>query len=299
MPRSLLSKRQKRELKKVQLQSVNPRPARNGRESIYMTPHTYRGLAVVAFIDLLGFSRRITAEWNVEDGPLEKLIALKGKIREGSAPPAVTMVFYNDDPEAGTGFGTPRVTSVSDSIMIASPVFRPDDSRFLYGPLANVLGRAWAAMHFAAELGYAVRGAVEIGEIYWDVNEIIGPAFNAVYSLESKVAKSARVIYGPNLIWELALDIEAGRAEMPAQILGMSYKCEDGLYALKPDPRCIDAMEELRSQAPEPLKAKYDETIRVGREPENFAAEPPPIEEFKLALERLKERMEAAMSGRI
>ena len=47
---------------------------------------------------------------------------------------------------------------------------------------------------------YTLRGAIELGDIYWNEFDTIGPAFLDVYELESKVAKQSRVIVGPVLL---------------------------------------------------------------------------------------------------
>ena len=51
--------------------------------------------------------------------------------------------------------------------------------------------------------GYTIRGAIDYGDIYWDTNELIGPAFINAYRLESEVAKSSRVIVSSDLNCEL------------------------------------------------------------------------------------------------
>src|ERR1019366_3283485 len=53
---------------------------------------------------------------------------------------------------------------------------------------------AWAT---AIREGYTIRGAIELGQIYWSGSETIGPPFAASYWLESNIARTSRVIFGP------------------------------------------------------------------------------------------------------
>ena len=53
------------------------------------------------------------------------------------------------------------------------------------------------------KMGYTIRGGVDYGEIYWDTNEIIGPAFINAYKKEDCDADYSRVILTESLTKEI------------------------------------------------------------------------------------------------
>ena len=71
----------------------------------------------------------------------------------------------------------------------------PDKRRFLIG-LYYTLYTASFAWRTALNLNFTVRGGIEYGDMRWDNNVILGPAFIKAYELESKIAISSRVIMG-------------------------------------------------------------------------------------------------------
>lgn len=48
----------------------------------------------------------------------------------------------------------------------------------------------------ALSMGFTIRGGIEYGKVYWNNDEIIGPAFISAYELESKYAKTSRILCG-------------------------------------------------------------------------------------------------------
>lgn len=182
----------------MSLNDVNqfPNDLNGGDSEAEGNPKTFKGWALVAFIDLLGFSAEVAKSWNdPNNSPLDRLL----RIKEAAA----------DIPNAGTAFhapGTPlfdpkvhkaRVHTVSDSIVVSYALPSAGDLHHVTKAMTVVsqgVQMAWAA---AIREGYTLRGAIDLGEIYWTESETIGPAFNSSYHLESKIAKTSRVILGP------------------------------------------------------------------------------------------------------
>ena len=54
--------------------------------------------------------------------------------------------------------------------------------------------------------GYVIRGAVELDQIFWSDNELIGPALVRAYDLERSCAKTARVTREGPLIFDIPDD---------------------------------------------------------------------------------------------
>ena len=74
----------------------------------------FKGMGYVCFLDILGFSQDILANWNaVESNPLEKLLAIKASL------PVLDMEDEEVPLESSVRSYVCRVNTVSDSITIA------------------------------------------------------------------------------------------------------------------------------------------------------------------------------------
>ena len=87
------------------------------------------------------------------------------------------------------------LTSFSDNVVISLP-YKADTIQMVLEGIGKVqLG--------AAIWGFFVRGAVTIGDLYHDARSVFGPALVRGYELESRHAKSPRIILDPD-VHELA-----------------------------------------------------------------------------------------------
>jgi len=102
----------------------------------------------------------------------------------------------------------PIVKTVSDSFIFCYPLIKTDDipenssyyeavfqkvkSRVL--GLTAILSGISVVWSYAIMCGYTIRGAIDLGEVYWDENDLIGPAFITALDLESEDAKNSRII---------------------------------------------------------------------------------------------------------
>jgi hypothetical protein len=68
-------------------------------------------------------------------------------------------------------------------------------------PVVIAVQQLWSR---AVEEGFTVRGAIELGQIYWTPEDTIGPALVDASSLENKCANWSRVIVGPSLLRAIA-----------------------------------------------------------------------------------------------
>ncbi|RYY02151.1 MAG: hypothetical protein EOO53_14040 [Gammaproteobacteria bacterium] len=155
----------------------------------------FKGLGYVCFLDILGFSQDILTNWHaVESNPLDKLLAIK----------AALPIFDDKEDEGPTSQSSVRsyvcrVNTVSDSITIAfglEPKLIIGDVTLGLEALVVNIREVWRA---AIERGYTLRGAIDFGDIYWDHNELIGPAFINAYRLESEIARVSSVIVSSKL----------------------------------------------------------------------------------------------------
>ena len=168
-------------------------------------PKQFEGHAIVGFVDLLGFSAHVKAAWNdAENPPLERLLRIKKSAQTSSQ---TTIAVQSDqEPSKVTQAFRARIHTVSDSLIVCSALSPPNQlsqQDFLYH-LATVVLSVLILWDRAVEEGFTVRGAVEVGQVYWTPEETIGPALIDAYSLESRRANWSRVIVGPGLLKNIA-----------------------------------------------------------------------------------------------
>lgn len=200
----------------------------------------FKGKGYVCFIDVLGFSNDILINWhNLESNPLEKILSIKDKM------PIFDEAVDGNDSESHRKYVC-RVNTVSDSVTICFGF----DENIIVGDLAlgleaviSNIAYIWST--FIRE-GYTIRGAIDFGDIYWDTNELIGPAFINAYRLESEVAKNSRVIISSGLNRELKNLFVNYESDLTGHLIKRFRKNVDGYIII--DPSLIYDTEEEKLQ---------------------------------------------------
>jgi len=135
--------------------------------------------------------------------------------------------------------------------------------------LANI-SEVWAT---AIRYGYTLRGAIEFGDIYWDENELVGPAFISAYRLESEVARVSRIIVSSKLdtvLSDLATDHPG---DITDHLIANFRKDVDGYVIVNPHilghsdeerESLVESLRSLASNTPNHLiKEKYASLISM------------------------------------
>jgi hypothetical protein len=143
-------------------------------------------------------------------------------------------LFKDDDRNSKSKLFPCRVQTISDSIIVSfgfeSPLIHGDvilaTMAFLY-----TISDIWTR---AIEFGFTVRGAVDIGQIFWDTKEIIGPSFLHVYRLEQTQAKTSRILISSSLNNTLAEYFGKGSTLWDENVLKMLRKDIDGYIIFNP-----------------------------------------------------------------
>jgi hypothetical protein len=194
-------------------------------------PQHFEGHAIVGFIDLLGFSAYIQAHWNDPGNPpLAKLLRIK---ETAHASRQTTIAVQSDEPPHNViqAFRA-RIYTVSDSLIACSALSLPNhlSQRDFLCHLASVVLSSLVMWNCAVELGFTVRGAIELGKVHWTPEETIGPALIDAYSLECRRAVWSRVIVGPALLTNIR-QLPLVRPFINRKYLNVS---DDGLIELNP-----------------------------------------------------------------
>lgn len=199
----------------------------------------FKGIGYVCFLDILGFSQDILSNWSAsESNPLDKLLAIK------SALPVLHADEIEPEVHSSVRSYVCRVNTVSDSITIAFGL----EDKLIIGDmvlgLEALLANVREVWRTAIGLGYTLRGAIDFGDIYWDKNELVGPAFINAYRLESEIARVSRVLVSSKLnklLSDLASNYSTGITE---HLITNFRKDVDGYIVL--DPYKMGATDEER-----------------------------------------------------
>lgn len=258
---------------------------------IHGAPSHFQGTAIVAFLDLLGFSEIVLNNWSTTPpNPFDRLLS----IRNAGMTEGVSVGTVADD-EHGASRRLPsyvaRVHMLSDSIVASVAIGdNAPITDFLNALLSASIRASWIAAQ-ALNDGFILRGGIEIGPIYWSPSDIVGPALVMSAHLESRVAKTARVILGPNLIHNLTMVNHPRIYEMYAS--GILAKFDDGLIGLSPNfvlsksPDPLPRIRRIQADTPAKFQPKYQVLIdSIARGKQN----PPTYDELSKGIEMVIER---------
>ena len=227
----------------------------------------FKGTGYVCFIDVLGFSNDILKNWgNPKSNPLDKILAIKAEM------PGFSEVGEDDGQETHRTYVC-RVNTVSDSVTICfgynDKIIVGDLVLGLEAVLSNI-SYIWSTF---ISNGYTIRGAIDFGEIYWDENELIGPAFINAYHLESEVAKNSRVVVTSDLNKVLADLVNKHKSTLTDHLFKYFRKDVDGYIIVDPNilyqsdsekDFLIEALKKMRDAIPRGIvREKYNPLISM------------------------------------
>lgn len=242
----------------------------------------FEGQAVIAFLDLLGFSAYVREKWQRTFSPIALIMDLKSRAVDARNIQS-SIHSYPDSDQIGLYHfvSKPYVVSISDSFVVAATWDRTMPDTF-FTAFSAVESACLQIMYRSVTYGFAVRGAVAVGDIYIDGAEIIGPAFIDAYEAESKVAKTARVILSRSALEQILTPYRTRKFDGSNM-----FVCGDGLVALRYyDQHPEDVMKiQRRVRRRRDLASKYDEMIAVLANQKAFRS--PDLEAVKHALERI------------
>jgi len=177
--------------------------------------------AIVSFIDILGFKEL------VENSPPEVVKSALDLVNRFARPKV-------EDEDLDFSFVAESI-SFSDCIV---RVRRTEKEPNLSYPAGLVFYEIIDLLHAQGELlnqGILLRGGIAYGDIYFNKNQIYGPALNQAYELEAKYAVYPRIVLAPVLFKETKsnklLKSESHTYEMELEYIERLIKQgDDGLW---------------------------------------------------------------------
>lgn len=150
--------------------------------------------AIVAFVDLLGFSFELLKNWeDNSDDFLHRIMRIKSfaeLCKEKGNPHD-----FKDFDETTT-IGTseyPLLITFSDSFIFIKEMDNATEQTKITSIL-SVLASIEELWSYSIKEGFTIRGAIDFGEFFYTNEDILGPAFISAYKMESKKAKVSRII---------------------------------------------------------------------------------------------------------
>ena len=227
----------------------------------------FKGIGCVCFLDVLGFSEDILKNWNAtESNPLDKILSIKNEMPTLSND-------VDDDGRESRRIYVSRVSTVSDSVTVCFGY----NEKLIVGDLVLgievLLADVFHIWRIIMGHGYTIRGAIDYGKIYWDENELIGPAFINAYSLESQVAKNSRVIVSSSLN-EVLSNLEQRHPSVLTEHLLKNFRKDvDGYIIVNPSKiyrdaperwNLVERLKKMRDSLPKGvLREKYNPLISM------------------------------------
>jgi hypothetical protein len=223
----------------------------------------FKGIGLVAFLDILGFSKEIETNWDtIENNPLEKILDLKENL------PLHTN--FETDPKFSESKTHRqylcRVQTISDSIVVSFGFDEPLKMGDILLGMSVFLGTITAIWRNCLAAGFTLRGAADFGSIYWNEKEIIGPSFITAYNLEQTHAKTSRVVISSQLNRNMTRMFFQQNRLWDEMIFGVLKRDIDGILIIDPHTlysndeekaALISGIEALRDSAKGLLKEKY------------------------------------------
>ncbi|MBD1430803.1 hypothetical protein [Sphingobacterium litopenaei] len=162
----------------------------------------FRGPAIIAFIDILGFSNLVKSNWNKEiNDPVNKLLGIRNNIEKVTDNPLSSLLVQETKKKLIEG-GV-KVITISDSFILLFGLEKTANQiRYLdfVNGFSSILEGLKTIWQDSIEAGFTIRGAITVNEIYWDEKfNIIGPGLIEAYSIESKIAITSRIFVSSTL----------------------------------------------------------------------------------------------------
>lgn len=233
----------------------------------------FYGKGYIAYLDILGFSNEIKTRWNEkENNPLDTILKIKEKFLSYNKD---EKKFYNEfnkwNPRNKNTTFFLRHQTISDSFIISLGL----DNEFTILDKDGILKFFESITYLwrpIINMGYTIRGGIDYGDIYWDTNEIIGPAFINAYKTEHNDADYSRVILAENITKEIKKIYSYGFASVN-QSLKKILRKDGNVFIINPSylyygdsdkEKLIKQLEIMSNKAPkENDKNKYIKLIRI------------------------------------
>lgn len=205
-----------------------------------------QGERIIAFVDLLGFSEEIKTKWHEtgEDSPLYKVMRIKTASELAKRTAGTMKYFDKQDLSVAkllVEMDYPNILTISDSFVIIKEIKSVSALEKL-GSLLTVMSTIMEIWRFSVEIGYTIRGAISIGDVFYTSTEIIGPGFIEVYELESRKAEISRIILSEKLKVLIDQNIDELDESLHPHFFNFLYKDIDGLLCINPVPTFNDGM---------------------------------------------------------
>jgi hypothetical protein len=224
-------------------------------------------------------SSAITKSWGADsDSALDRLLRIKTAIPRDDEKTQVTLTI--SDPMTNKDFEKylSITRTLSDSIvtMLALPLLPSQcDAQQFTTRVFNVLLCLRFIWQQSLREGFTIRGAIELGDMFWNETEFIGPCLVYAHRLENKFANTSRILVGHVLAANIVRFSQIN-PNIESPINAFFIRKENKIIV---DPHFLigqemaDALERLQQTAGH-ARSKYDEVIEILRTPKEKVSRP-------------------------
>lgn len=243
-------------------------------------PPQFMGTALVLYVDILGMSRAIIKNWGAEsDSALHRLLRIKAFIPSDDEKTQVMLSLCDPTTDKEFERYLSKTRTLSDSIvtMLALPTLPSECSSQEFSMrVFNVLFCLRFIWQQSLREGFTIRGAIELGKMFWNETEFIGPGIVYAHKLENEFAKTSRVLVGPVMATRIVEFTNINPLiESPINAFSIS---KDKKVIVDPHfvigQEMVDILERLQQSASLSKKSKYDEVIEILRTPKEKVRRP-------------------------
>lgn len=198
-------------------------------------PEKHLGPTILSYIDILGFSKALLNNWGAHpESALHKLLRIKATIPTREAKSQIAIALCDRITNITFEKYLTITRTLSDSMITMAALPGICDWESLFCRVFSVLFCIRIIWQQAITEGFTIRGVVELGEMFWNEVEFMGPALISAYNLEKKI-KTSRVILGPNLLKIILQATEKSGYPLSHGTNPInSMYCSNGLIAVNP-----------------------------------------------------------------
>lgn len=156
--------------------------------------------ALVAFVDLLGFTNHVYSNWDSNaDDFIKRVLTIKSFVELAKEKGKIHTFTKYDKTTIIDTTTYPDFITISDAFIFFK-VIDETSSQTRIISILSIVGSIYELWRSAIYNGFTIRGAIEYGDVFYSSSEVIGPSYIDAYKGESNEAKNSRIICLPNLL---------------------------------------------------------------------------------------------------
>ena len=145
-------------------------------------PEKFLGPALVAYIDILGLSHALQTDWGGHPtSALHRLLRIKNTMPRDDEKTQITVADYDEGSDKDIARYLSITRTLSDSIVTMMALPNECDLKGFFLRIYGLLFAVRLVWQHTLKEGFTVRGAIELGDMFWNETEFTGPGLIHAY----------------------------------------------------------------------------------------------------------------------